>query len=480
MAEARRRPPAVGATVQNDEGMEVSESCSTTMDVEAIREKLRQRWELASVLNFLQVFEPVIESDLKITAEDVETALIEQNDTLAQIHIALLKTLCFKSRVIRLADILWLDCVGKISPGIVSKRKMPMSTGDWIVTLSRTLSAWWPWVATGEFPLNGAKGKEISVYRDLEATTRLLILKALCEVRVDQYDSGSYVNEAMKENCEISTFRKYKLADDGSGIYFWYDGNETIGHRLYKEVQVFENEGIGKGAVQVILSQWETLATNLEEFKKIVSDFSSSGVALEVAVSKRLNVDVIPVLERQWNKKTRAMHQKQREQMLLNGFRNHYDRSISEAIQYANKRKTRAEKTQDEKLNPRKKGTASNEFNNSGTTSFDGESNESNTCRNSHRGEDRSDESSHDEYDNEKEEHDIGDITDQENVHSKKQIKQIVKRPGSHFSKRLAGIPAHTISESINLGAKNRLRQRPSVNTALEPAVVPDSEDESL
>ncbi|CAA0838535.1 Unknown protein [Striga hermonthica] len=474
MAEARRRPPAVGATVQNDEGMEVSESCSTMMDVEAIREKLRQRWELASVLNFLHVFEPVIESDLKITAEDVETALIEQNDTLAKIHIALLK-------------------------GIVSERKTLTSSGDWIVTLSRTLSAWWPWVATGEFPLNGAKGKEISVYRDLEATTRLLILKALCEVRVDQYDSGSYVNEAMKENCDISNFRKYKLADDGNGIYFWYDGSETIGHRLYKEVKVFQNEGFGKGTVQVILSQWETLATNLEEFKKIVSDFSSSGVALEIAVSNRLNVDVIPVLERQWKKKKRAMHQKQREQMLLNGFRSSrltrsshnqktvdyrfdsYDRSISEAIQYANKRKTGAEKTQDEKLNPRKKGTASNEFNNSGTTSFDGESDDSNTCRNIHRGEDSSDESSHDEYDNEKEEHDNGDITDQKNVHSEKQIKQIVKGPrGSHFSKRLAGIPAHTISESINLGAKKRLRQRPSVNTALEPAVVPDSEDESL
>lgn len=50
-----------------------------------------------------------------------------------------------------------------------------------------------------------------------------------------------------------------------------YDGNETIGHRLYKEVYFFE-KGRGKstGTVPAVSCQWETLATNLEEFNKIV------------------------------------------------------------------------------------------------------------------------------------------------------------------------------------------------------------------
>ncbi|GFP80284.1 hypothetical protein PHJA_000171800 [Phtheirospermum japonicum] len=278
MAEAHRRPVAVGGvTVLNDDVVKVSESSPTrTIDVDSVREKLRQRWELASVLNFLHVFEPVIESNLKISAEDVETALIEQNNTLAQLHIALLK-------------------------GIISKNKPLKSSDDWILTLSKTLSVWWPWVATGEFPLTGAKGEEISIYKDLEPTTRLLILKALCEVRADQYDAVSYINEAMKENGEISNFRKNKLAGNGNGIAFWYDGNETIGHRLYKEVQFFENEGVeGQGIAPAICSKWETLATNFEEFKKIVNDYSSSGVQWEVALSKSLETDVIPVLEKQW------------------------------------------------------------------------------------------------------------------------------------------------------------------------------------
>lgn len=41
----------------------------------------------------LQVFKPIIGKDMKISAEDIETALIEQNSTLAQLHIALLEVL---------------------------------------------------------------------------------------------------------------------------------------------------------------------------------------------------------------------------------------------------------------------------------------------------------------------------------------------------------------------------------------------------
>lgn len=50
-----------------------------------------------------------------------------------------------------------------------------------------------------------------------------------------------------------------------------YDGSETIGHRLYKEVHFFEKQKAKyKGTVPAIHCQWETLATNLDEFKNIV------------------------------------------------------------------------------------------------------------------------------------------------------------------------------------------------------------------
>lgn len=39
----------------------------------------------------VQVFQPIIGEDLKLSAEDVETAIIEQNSALAKLHTALLK-----------------------------------------------------------------------------------------------------------------------------------------------------------------------------------------------------------------------------------------------------------------------------------------------------------------------------------------------------------------------------------------------------
>ncbi|KAL6524118.1 hypothetical protein OROMI_031213 [Orobanche minor] len=475
MAEARRPLVAWGGVpALKDDVVKVTESSlRRTTDVEPVREKLRQRWELASVLNFLHVFEPVIESDLKMSAEDIETSLIEPNNTLAQLHIALLK-------------------------GIVPKSKLLKSSDDWMIILSKTLSMWWPWVATGEFPLTGAKGKEISCYKELEPTTRLLMLKALCEIRADQYDAVSYINEAMKENGELSNFRKDMLAGNGNGIAFWYDGNETIGHRLYKEVQFFENEGVkGKGTVPAICSKWETLATNFEEFKKIVNTLSSGGVQWEVAVGKSLETDVIPVLERQWKKIQKAQRRQQREHMLLDGLRNsrltrtcrnqkhidyrfdNYDKSITEAIQYANKKKTSEEKPS--KRAKRTAMTTSNESKISNSTSMDDESTESDIERSIHQEIHDSDDSSHDEYDDEKEDdNDDDDVDDNNNGnHDRKNMQIVVKSRGLRASQRLAGVPGHMISEGINLGAKNRLRQRPSINTAFYSAVAPDSEDDS-
>ena len=51
------------------------------------------------------------------------------------------------------------------------------------------------------------------------------------------------------------------------------------------------------------------------------------------------------------------------------------------------------------------------------------------------------------------------------------------KRFGSRWSTRLTGSSTHSVSETKSPSAKNRSRQRPTRNSALETAVVPDSED---
>lgn len=52
------------------------------------------------------------------------------------------------------------------------------------------------------------------------------------------------------------------------------------------------------------------------------------------------------------------------------------------------------------------------------------------------------------------------------------------KPVGSRWSKRLAGFGSHPVVEARNLGTKNRLRQRPTRNSALD-LIVPDSDDEN-
>ncbi|GMY37544.1 ddt domain-containing protein ddr4 [Fagus crenata] len=166
----------------------------------------------------------------------------------------------------------------------------------WVFEMRRYL------VAEGEIPLVAAKGEEIPRYKQLDSTNRLLILKALCELRAHQDDTVSYINDALKEGHQISSFYKDKIGGDGNGTSYWYDGNKTIGYRLYRELNIYPSKrnSKGKGCLTppAISSQWETLATNLDEFRKVVDELSSSKVVAEVDVSKTIEIDAIPVLEK--------------------------------------------------------------------------------------------------------------------------------------------------------------------------------------
>ncbi|KAJ6749128.1 REMODELING AND SPACING FACTOR 1 [Salix purpurea] len=55
------------------------------------RWSLRSMWELASILNFLNVFRHLLNITVEFSAEEFETALITPNDTLGGIHMPLLK-----------------------------------------------------------------------------------------------------------------------------------------------------------------------------------------------------------------------------------------------------------------------------------------------------------------------------------------------------------------------------------------------------
>ncbi|KAF9612852.1 hypothetical protein IFM89_004262 [Coptis chinensis] len=316
--------------------------------VDVVRSRLRQRWELASVLNFIRVFKPVIEAKLDISAEEIETAIITPNALLSQLHISLLK-------------------------GIPPVSKNLTGSDAWVTVLCKKLASWWPWVAESEIPLKASNGEETSKYKELHPINRLLILKALCEIRAFQPDAVSYINNALKEGTDLCTFRKDRTGGDGTGVAYWSDGDAVIGYRLYREVtnvQMTPRKGKGRLAQPTNSRQWETLATNLDEFQQISDKLSSSEIVDEAAVGEVIKNEIIPVLDGIQKKKERALKRQEKQEKLLNGYLNsyrlenarscrsrkpvnytfaEYDRCIDEALQLNKRLKTTQESQQEQK-----------------------------------------------------------------------------------------------------------------------------------
>ncbi|RDY05417.1 DDT domain-containing protein DDR4, partial [Mucuna pruriens] len=299
------------------------------------RWNLRSMWEFASVLNFLHLFRPLLNISLEFSAEEFETALLIPNDTLFHIHMPLLKAI----------------------PPIT---RMALTRDTWITVLCRKLRDWWHWVADGDLPIVASHGTETEVYKSLDPGVRVVILKALCDIRVEQEDIRSYIDNSIKHGVQLSTFRKERIGGDSHGISYWYEDDPIIGHRLYREIRKTEVIQMKKGKArgsQVLSStsyQWEAVATNFDEFQDVSEKLFSSKNRTEASVGKKLKIDMLPEIEKVHKKKERLLKKQHRQALLLDNnylvveglgpgrsLRDRkpvtytfddYDRSISEAI----------------------------------------------------------------------------------------------------------------------------------------------------
>ncbi|KAG9450411.1 hypothetical protein H6P81_010376 [Aristolochia fimbriata] len=306
------------------------------------RWNLRSMWELASLLNFLHVFRPLLNIGIEFSAEELETALITPNNTLDDIHIPLLKAI----------------------PPVT---RMALGRATWVTVLCRKLRDWWHWVAEGDIPIVASHGAEVELYKSLDPGTRVQILKALCDIRVEQEDIRSFIDNSLKHGVQLSTFRKERIGGDSQGISFWYEDDPVIGHRLYRETRKIDvKKGKGKGvpSTPVVSIQWETVATNLDEFQEVSEKLVSSKNRTEAALGKRLNSDIIPEVDKIHKRKERLLKKQHRQALLLDSYLNpdgiatgrslrdrkpvtytfdDYDRSINEAIKITKKRQASPE-----------------------------------------------------------------------------------------------------------------------------------------
>ncbi|KAG8081010.1 hypothetical protein GUJ93_ZPchr0007g5311 [Zizania palustris] len=345
----RRRAAAGGA------GPDEPPQCRVVMPLvsepdasaELPRWRLRCMWELASVLNFLHVFWPLLNITGEFTAEDLEEALITPNSTLDDVHMPLLKSI----------------------PPVT---RMAMGRGTWVTVLCRKLKDWWHWVAEGDLPIVASHGAEIETYKVLEPATRLVILKAICDIRVEQEDIRSFIDSSLKHGYDLSTFRKERIGGDPYGISYWYEDDPILGHRLYREIRRVEQAKKEPGkrsrgkrsSTPVVSYQWETVASNFDEFDDVAEKLFSSRNRSEANLGKKLKIEYLPDIEKIHKKRERLHKKQQREALLIDSYLatdgfttgrslrdrkpvtytfDEYDRSINEAIKITKKSENSAE-----------------------------------------------------------------------------------------------------------------------------------------
>ncbi|KAL3683895.1 hypothetical protein R1sor_001917 [Riccia sorocarpa] len=321
--------------------VELSQPC---VPAQEDRWKLRNMWELASVLNFLQVFRPVLKIGDDFTADELESALLVPNNRLGNIHIILLKA-------------------------VPPVHRSPLNLDTWITVLTKKLQTWWSWVAEGPCPLFPAHGQEIQTYKEFDPGTRLIILRALCDIRLDQDDTRSFLEHSLKQGTPITAFRKERIGADMYGTTYWYFEDPALGYRLCRDTRMDVKV---KGRIRArdypppVAGQWETVATNYEEFCYVAEKLSSSSNRLEAALGKKVTSEILPDLEEIQKKKERTLKKQQRQAVLLdslmqgNGLAagrsrrdrkpvsytfDDYDRSINEAIKFTKKRQPSPEAT---------------------------------------------------------------------------------------------------------------------------------------
>ncbi|KAG1347536.1 putative tRNA ligase [Cocos nucifera] len=244
------------------------------------RWELRSMWELASVFNFLHVFRPLLNIAIEFSAEELETALITPNSTLDDIHMPLLKLL--DSILVNFLmhpeefALLLLYLAVKYMSKLINMGDLELQVAD------------------GEIPIIASHGAEVETYKNLDPRTRVVILKALCDIRVEicSYDAGivdfhfcilqqedirNYIDDSLKHGIQLSAFRKERIGGNSHGVSYWYEDDPIVGHRLYREIRQVEiKKAKGKGVAPLPPASfhWETVATNLDEFQEVSNDVS--------------------------------------------------------------------------------------------------------------------------------------------------------------------------------------------------------------
>jgi hypothetical protein len=85
-------------------------------------------------------------------------------------------------------------------------------------------------VAEGDLPIVASHGAEIELYRTLDPATRLVILKAICDIRCEQEDIRNFIDSSLRHGYHLPIFRKERIGGDSYGISYWWANSNFNRH----------------------------------------------------------------------------------------------------------------------------------------------------------------------------------------------------------------------------------------------------------
>jgi hypothetical protein len=140
---------------------------------------------------------------------------------------------------------------------------------------------------------------------------------------LQQEDIRSYIDNSLKTGVHLSVFRKDRVGGDSHGVNFWYEEDPLIGHRLYREIrkaEVLKVKTKGSKILPNITYQWETVATNFDEFQDVSEKLLQSSSRIEVSLGKKLVKDMLPEIEKEHKRKEKLLKKQHRQALLLDNF----------------------------------------------------------------------------------------------------------------------------------------------------------------
>ncbi|CAD7698498.1 unnamed protein product [Ostreobium quekettii] len=280
-------------------------------DAELQVQAIRTMWEMAAILEFLDVFKPQLGIGVSYSADALEEALVKSPGPglLADLHMALLRG---------------------ISP------RMQLSEFNWTAQLALKLhDQWRREQGVSDLPFRPMKGQESEDYAKLPSVVRVHALKSLCDIRAEREDiritidevlrprkvksqaKGVRNNQATVTSCSINDVRKEPIGRDSMGCHYWYlDLLNTSDVRLYKEEQPRNSEIVpvdvkekmvkkqgggrhrakGSQAAPPACGDWLVVAGSVSDLEGEGKRLGSSNKRADKALARKLLDEIVPGL----------------------------------------------------------------------------------------------------------------------------------------------------------------------------------------